>query len=225
MNANKLRMPIDISMTILSLLLMGGTVIFSFDIVHEILGMALFVLWALHIWLNHRWYGSILRGKYNAYRLMQTFVNIGILVCVILLIISGILLSHHIFTFLKIEWGFGFARISHLVASHWYFLLMSIHLGLHAGMILKKMKVPSSGKKSLILKILLLIIFLYGLYAFVSRGVWRYLILKQQFFFFDMEKGCFLFVLDYLAIIVLFASLGHFAAKKMQSRINKKVSD
>ena len=47
----------------------------------------------------------------------------------------------------------------------------------------------------------------YGLYAFISRGVWRYLILRQEFFFLDMEKGYALFFTDYIAIIVLFAAV------------------
>ena len=66
MNANKIRMPVDITMTLLSIILMGGASLFPSDIIHEILGMALFLLWAVHITLNRRWYSSIFRGKYNA---------------------------------------------------------------------------------------------------------------------------------------------------------------
>ena len=56
MNANKIRMPVDITMTLLSIILMGGAYLFPSDIIHEILGMALFLLWAVHITLNRRWY-------------------------------------------------------------------------------------------------------------------------------------------------------------------------
>ena len=41
-----LRISIDITMTILSVILMGGNFLFPADIVHEILGLALFLLWA-----------------------------------------------------------------------------------------------------------------------------------------------------------------------------------
>lgn len=50
----RLRMTIDITMTIFSIILMGGNYLFPADIVHEILGVALFVLWAVHITLNRR---------------------------------------------------------------------------------------------------------------------------------------------------------------------------
>ena len=47
-------MPLDIAMTALSIILMGGTVLFPDDKIHQILGMALLALWAVHIILNRR---------------------------------------------------------------------------------------------------------------------------------------------------------------------------
>ena len=61
----RLRMSIDITMTTLSIILMGGNFLFPADLVHEILGVGLFVLWGVHIFLNHRWYSAIFRGKYK----------------------------------------------------------------------------------------------------------------------------------------------------------------
>ena len=224
--ARKIRMPIDIVMTILSIILMGGNYLFPADIVHEIFGLVLFVLWAVHITLNRRWYGAIFRGKYNPYRIMQTIINCCILLCTILLMISGIILSNHIFTFLNIQGGLGFARITHLIASHWYYLFMSLHIGMHVGMIANKIKQKRQvGKDSvdeahttraptrkIILHILLALACAYGLYAFIVRGVWKYLILQQQFFFFDLERGYILFAIDYISIIILFATLSHLIA-------------
>ena len=245
--ARKIRMPIDIAMTLLSIILMGGNYFFPADIVHEILGVALLLLWAVHIALNRRWYGAIFRGSYNPYRVMQTVINCGILICAIFLMISGIILSNHIFTFLGIEKGLGFARIAHLLASHWYFLFMSMHIGLHVSMIANKMchkeitachselnachpelvsgspgkEMPkqvrhnsSSTRHNRLRKILLFsilaLVCLYGIYAFIIRGVWKYLILQQQFFFFDLERGYILFAIDYISIIILFAAISHF---------------
>ena len=226
----RLRMTIDITMTILSIILMGGNYLFPADIVHEILGVALFVLWAVHITLNRRWYGAIFRGKYNAYRVMQTVINCCILICTIFLMISGIILSNHIFTFLNIQGGLGFARIAHLLASHWYYLFMSLHIGLHVGMIANKMChsraptressdteiIESSPIMTLVGKILLALACIYGLYAFIARGVWKYLILRQQFFFFDLERGYVLFALDYISIIILFATISHLIASRLK---------
>ena len=206
----RLRMTIDITMTILSIILMGGNYLFPADIVHEILGVGLFVLWALHIILNRHWYGAIFRGKYNPYRVMQTVINCCILICTIFLMISGIILSNHIFTFLNIQGGIGFARIAHLLASHWYYLFMSLHIGLHVGRLFQNITTK------IIPRIILALVCAYGIYAFIARGVWKYLILQQQFFFFDLERGYILFALDYISIIILFATISHFIAKLLK---------
>ena len=209
-NPQRLRMTIDITMTILSIILMGGNYLFQADIVHEILGVGLFVLWALHIILNRRLYGAIFRGKYNAYRVMQTVINCCILICTIFLMISGIILSNHIFTFLNIQGGLGFAHITHLLASHWYYLFMSLHIGLHVGRLFQNITAK------IIPRIILALTCIYGLYAFIARGVWKYLILQQQFFFFDLERGYILFAIDYISIIILFATLSHLLAKSLK---------
>jgi hypothetical protein len=144
--------------------------------------------------------------------------------------ISGIILSNHIFTFLNIQGGLGFARIAHLLASHWYYLFMSLHIGLHVGMISNKLchsRAPtreSSDKEiigsspimTLVEKILLALACIYGLYAFIARGVWKYLILQQQFFLFDLERGYILFALDYISIIILFATISHLIASRLK---------
>ena len=226
----KFRISLDITMTILSIILMGGNYLFPADIVHEILGVGLFVLWGVHITQNRRWYGAIFRDKYNPYRVMQTIINCCILICTIFLMISGIILSNHIFTFLNIQGGLGFARIAHLLASHWYYLFMSLHIGLHVGMIKNKMCHPERNNRhpelvsgshaeempkqvrhdklrKIIPRIILALACAYGIYAFIARGVWKYLILRQQFFFFDLERGYILFAIDYISIIILFATL------------------
>ena len=233
-----LRLTLDIAMTILSIILMGGNYLFPADIVHEILGVGLFVLWVVHIVLNRRWSGAIFKGKYKPYRIMQTVINCGILICTIFLMVSGIILSNHVFTFLGIESGLGFARIAHLLASHWYYLFMSLHIGLQVGMIANKLShspdptrespngeiIGSSPimteNQSSIMKLvginLLALVCAYGLYAFIARWVWKYLILQQQFFFFDLERGYILFALDYISIIILFATISHLIASRLK---------
>ena len=210
-----LRLTLDIAMTILSIILMGGNYLFPADIVHEILGVCLFILWVIHIVLNRRWNGAIFKGKYKPYRVMQTIINCCILICTIFLMISGIILSNHIFSFLNIQGGLGFARIAHLLASHWYYLFMSLHIGLHVGMIVNK--IISQGRtRKIILYTILALVCAYGVYAFIARGVWKFLILQQQFFFFDLERGYVLFALDYISIIILFATISHLVAIRVK---------
>ena len=134
----KFRMTLDLTMTVLSLILMGGNYFFPWDGVHEVLGVALLVLWAVHVWLNHGFYKSLFKGKYNAFRVLQAVINVGILLCALLLMVSGIMLSNYVFAFLGIEFGTDFARTAHLLSSHWYFVFMSLHIGMHVGVIVRQ---------------------------------------------------------------------------------------
>lgn len=201
----KIRMPLDIAMAVLTLVLMGGNGLFynAFDgavdsgLVHEVLGVVLFVMWAVHVVLNRAWVKAVLKGKYNALRIVRTIINAGVIVCVLFLMVSGVMLSTHVFAWLGIESGSNFARTAHLLASHWYLVLVSLHIGLHLSMFIRG-KVATGVMSALAI---------YGIYAFVIRGLWKYLFLQQPFFFFDAERGYLLFALDYIAIMALFASL------------------
>ncbi len=218
MNTQKLRMPIDITMTLLSIILMGGTVLFPDDRVHQVLGMMLLVLWICHTALNHRWYGSLLRGKYQPYRIMQIVVNLALSACALLLLVSGLMMAWF-FPF-DVGEGLGFARTAHLVSSHWYYLFMCAHLGMHAAMILGKM---TKGRKlPLPATVISILVCLYGVYAFIIRGIAKYMFLRQEFFFIDLERGYLLFAADYLSILVLIASVSHWLGKGLLALGKKK---
>ena len=212
MNTNKFRIPLDILMTLLSIILMGGTMLFPDDRVHQICGISLIVIWVAHLVLNRRWYGSLFKGNYQPYRIMQIIVNLGVLICALLLLISGLLMAW----FIPSDWvsgALGFARITHLLASHWYYIFIAFHIGLHGAMLAGKMKIHG-----LVPRIICILISLYGVYAFIIRGVWKYMFLRQQFFFLDLERGYVLFALDYISIIVLFGTIAYYLGKLIVSR-------
>ena len=213
MNTNKLRIPLDILMTILSIILMGGTVLFPDDRIHQICGISLIVLWVVHIVLNRRWYSSLFKGKYQPYRIMQLVVNCGVLICALLLMISGLLMAW----FIPADWvggSLGFARTAHLVASHWYYIFMAFHIGLHGAMIISKcFNRLKNGGVRIILRTVCIVISLYGVYAFITRGLWKYMSGLEQFFFFDFERGYVLFALNYISILVMFGTVSYYLGK------------
>ena len=215
----RIRMTLNIVMTVLSVVLMGGTVLFPSDKVHQVLGMALLVLWAAHVALNRRWYTSLFKGTYLPYRVMQLFVNAGIAVCALLVAASGMLMAW----FVPVSSAIGFARAAHLVGSHWYYLFMCAHIGMHAGQMAARVGIGHTGgrKKTIALRIALALVCAYGVYAFARRGVWEYLFLRRHFFFLDVESGYVLFAADYVAILVLFAAAAHYAGKLLMRLANR----
>ena len=111
----KLKISIDFVMTILLLfqmayMLVGNTA-------HEWTGAAMLVLFISHNILNIRWYRSLFKGKYSGLRILQTAVNLSLLFCMIGLMISGMMMSRVVFSFLPIDGGMGFARLLHMAAA------------------------------------------------------------------------------------------------------------
>ena len=210
-------MRLEIPLTILSLSLMGGNMFFPWAPAHEIIGVLLIAVWAVHVYANRHWFKAVFRGRYNPYRIVQTVVNCGMLVCTIFLAVSGVMLSNHVFAFLEIESGASFARTAHLLASHWYFVFIALHIGLHVNVIFSRLKfarvVAKSYRVLIVSRVAIALIAAYGAYAFIERGLWKYLTLQQPFFFLDLERGYVLFFADYIAIVVALAAAMHCICK------------
>lgn len=120
---------IDIGMTICLLLLMPYSLLS--ETVHEWIGMAMLVLFISHHILNHKWVTSVRKGKYNAFRVIQTVLVIIMLILIMGSMISGILLSNHIFKWIKISGTYMTARQIHMFCAYWGLVVMSLHLGFH----------------------------------------------------------------------------------------------
>ena len=145
-----LKIVIDLAMTAALLLLMGYQ--FWSDTAHEWAGAGMFVLFIAHHILNRGWYKALFKGKYTPARCFQLAVSLLLLLAMLGLMVSGILLSRHVFDFLNISGGTAFGRLLHIVCVHWGFVLMAMHLGLHWNMVMGRIRkaahVKEIGKNS-----------------------------------------------------------------------------
>ena len=66
----------------------------------EWIGFWLFVLY--HI-LNWKWHKNIVKGKYRSFRIFQLIINVALFLAMLGLMLSGIMLSNHVFSFLNIH--------------------------------------------------------------------------------------------------------------------------
>ena len=64
---------------------------------HEWLGIALFALFLFHTALNIRWYRALFRGRYPAKRVVQTVVNLALLIAMLGCVVSAVLISGTVF--------------------------------------------------------------------------------------------------------------------------------
>lgn len=125
---------------------------------------------------------------------------------------SGIVMSRHVFAFLPIGGGVMLARRLHIIGSYWGILLMILHLGMHikifAGMIKKRVRIPTPA-----VFVPSLVIAAYGIYAFIKRDFFTYMLLQSEFVFLDYDEPKMLFYLDYISIMVMSIFIGHCLAK------------
>lgn len=214
---------VDIGMTLGLLLLMPYELIGQ--AAHEWIGLGIFVLFIVHRILNGKWSRNALKGKYKPFRIWQTILVILVLDSMIGSMVSGVIISRHVLSFLPINGGRSFGRSLHMLASYWGFVLMSLHLGLHWSMMMemaKKAVKKPSAVRTWILRVLALAIAGYGVFAFVKREVGSYMLLKIQFVFFDFEEPLILFLLDYVAIMGLFVFIGHYLAQILKHCSRKR---
>ena len=174
---------------------------------HEIIGTVMFVLFIAHHILNRKWYVALFKGKYNARRVLQTVIDMLLLAFMILQPVSGILLSKHLYTFLPVLPGSAMARKIHMSLAYWGYVLLSIHAGIHLIALFEKMK-RSSKKVWVAVTIFMILISVYGIYAFVKRGFPDYMFMRVAFSFFDESAPRLYFIMDYLAVMIGFAFWG-----------------
>lgn len=215
----KLKIFIDFIMTVLLLFQMAYMLIGN--TLHEWTGTVLFVLFIFHNALNIKWHFNLGKGRYSGFRILQTVVNLSLLLCMVSLMVSGMMMSRVVFSFLSIDGGMGFARIIHMAAAYWGFFLMSVHLGLHWEMIMglvRKMSKQKGASKTQTwgLRILAAFISGFGVYAFMKHNLTSYMLLKNQFVFFDMQQSLISFLAEYLAMMVLWACLSYYTSQRLK---------
>lgn len=197
-------------MTLLLLLSMGYA-IFG-DFLHEVFGTALMILFVIHHILNGNWYKALFKGKYSSYRIYILILNILLTVCILGLMASGIMMSKHMFAFLDISSGMSFARLVHLSVSHWGFIIMSLHIGVHINPLVQKVSRKSKGMKYA-LAVIGVLLSAFGVYAFITRDFAEYIFLKTQFAFMDFSESPILFCIEHIAIMALFICISHLLCK------------
>ena len=213
-----IKIVIDIAMTISLLLLMTYGLIG--EDMHEYIGVAIFILFVLHHILNKHWSKNLLKGKYTSIRILQSILVIAMLLCMLGSMLSGVILSRYVFHF-DIKGMTMLARNIHMLCAYWGVVIMSLHLGLHWNIMIaiaKKHIKISSYFFVWIARTVVLIISLYGVYAFIFRRVGRYMLLMDHFVFFNFNESVILFIADYLAIMITFVSIGYYGSKIIKGK-------
>lgn len=214
---SKIKIILDLLMTAILPMLMAFQITGQY--LHEWLGPGMILLFLIHNILNVRWYKNLFRGKYTVLRVVHTVVNIAVLVSMLCLAYSGIRMSGYVFSFLSFDGSMALARQMHMAASYQGFVLMSVHAGMHYGMVVgmagkvaRKHRMPKGARWGA--RIVAILIACYGAICFYQADILSYMLLKNQFAFFDFEKSAVLVFTEYAAMMGFWIFISYYLGKR-----------
>jgi hypothetical protein len=138
---------------------------------HEYAGLAVYIFFIVHLLYNYKWIvnvGKKLFDKSTAAKIRFMYlIDFLLVISFVLIGISGIMISHVIFTFNKMPlW-----RPMHTLASAISVVLIGIHIGLHGKMIMnivkEKIKIPFIISKVIIAGVFVILL-AFGIFGIIE---------------------------------------------------------
>ena len=187
---------------------------------HEWIGVGFAVLFGLHTAVNLGWYRTLFTGRYGVRRACNTLTNMALLVSMLVLCVTGILNSRHIFGLSQYFDGAG-PRELHSFAAYWSLVFIGIHAGLHWDMIRgafrKAFGKPENLSYLWAARSAAFLAVIGGVWASFDRLMGSKLFLGFSFDFWDPSRPLALFYVANLAIIGMYAIAAHYAQKGFQN--------
>jgi hypothetical protein len=220
------KLAIDLVMTVLMLVAMAYHI--TGNTIHELVGVSILVLFIVHNILNRRWYRTVLKGKNNVFRVLNAAVNLLLLIAMVLLMVSAVPISRTVFAFVPVNGGM-LARQIHVLAAYWVFILMSVHLGMHWGMVIGAMSkmtgiTDTNHIRTMALRIMAVLVAFYGVHASFDRDVGSKLILYYTYSYWNFDESAMFFFTDYLSIMGFCIFVTYYVLKFVQNREKQSLS-
>ena len=149
--------------------------------------------------------------------------NLLLFVAMIGMMVSGIIISVDVFSFLNIKTSM-FGRLLHMASTSWGFILMAIHVGLHITGMMNKLNAKMKNSIFQYVYYLILVLLIgFGIYSFISLKLWEEMFLLVDFKFFDYEQSMVLFYLKYIAILLAISLVIYIILSLIKKIKNKRL--
>lgn len=192
---------------------------FTDNAIHEILGLFILLPFIIHNALNRHWYTSI-KGKMNLLRLLTTITNLLLLVMMLLVTVTGVLISQTVFSTFSLS-GNLWAHQLHSLSAYLGFILSAIHLGFHWNALWRKLclwlRINYTNFSNILLsRIASLLIIGYGIYASFTSHIGSKLLLLHVVNDWAAAPSLVGFILDYLAIMGCYVAITYYLTQMLQ---------
>lgn len=164
---NKVKTVYDFAM--LALLVVVYSVSATGILIHEILGLIIYVFFIIHLLYNYKWIKNVTKrifdNSLNEKTKFMYLIDLLLLLMFIVVGISGMMISKYIFKIgIKYVWGY-----IHIVSSALTVLLLGFHIELHLKTVNNVMKNKISYYKILYI-FLLIFVFSIGTYGILQKN-------------------------------------------------------
>jgi hypothetical protein len=209
------------------LLLIGLAYYWMGNTFHELVGTGMFLLVIIHNAFNRRWYGTISSGRREARGLINITVTGLLLIAMLALLITSLMISNTLFSFLSLDGGFT-ARQIHTLAAYWALVIVSIHLGLRWPMMMGVTRnlfgiTTTSAARCFVLRASAVGIAIQGVRSSFELDVGTKLSIQLTLDWWNFEQSVAGFFLHCIAIAGLYIFLTYYAMKWVQHR--RRASD
>lgn len=204
-------------MGLVALMLVAFAYQLTGNLIHEIAGISMLLLLLAHNLVNRKWYKVVFKGRYNGRRILNATLTVLLIVDLIILTVSGIMISSDLFAFLQINAGLGVRQI-HTACAYWLLVIGSFHLGMHwnfvSGIFRRIFGISGvSRMRTYVLRLLAVMVAAYGLKTSWDMGIHYKLISHYTFDFWDFENETAGFFAAYISIMGFFAFIAYYCAK------------
>lgn len=199
-----IRRYIDICMTILMLCLMAYQV--TGEVFHEWIGIGMTALVVVHQIINRKWYSAIIKGRYTLLRAWILCIDVLLLISFAVNAICGISMSSHAMPYMYGLLPIAFARTRHLALSHWSFIFMGLHIGIHIPSMTAGIKLNTITRT--VIYVLFCIMSGLGFFIFIRSGIINYLTFKVHFAFLDYDKASVLVFIENILMLLFWSFIG-----------------
>jgi hypothetical protein len=188
--------------------------------VHEIIGTGMFLLLISHNIFNRRWYGMITKGWREPRSFITKMINLPLLVTMLSLLVTSVIISQTVFSFLPLTSTFTVRQI-HALTAYLALLIAAIHLGLHWSMIMDVVRgrfgiTTKSRLRTFVLRTAAIVIAACGVRSLFVVNIGPKLFMQTSLEFWDFQKATLAFFLHHTAIIGLGVFLAHYGLRSIR---------
>jgi hypothetical protein len=190
------------------------------NVVHEVVGTAMFLLLIAHNLFNRRWYGSVTRTRREPRSLFNVFATFALLMTMLVLLITSVLISNALSAFFS-AWGGFTVREIHTLAAYWALVIVAIHLGLRWPMLMSfarslfGIRKPSTTG-TIALRVIAVGIAIHGIWSSYELGLGTKLAMRMTLDWWNFEESVAGFFIHCIAVAGLAIAATYYGLKLLQ---------